>query len=176
MGKSFGLFIISCCIATNLLAQNDTVWDYTNDTRSPEAIVDALYSVISGPAGEKRNWERFRKLFTPEAKIIPIGARSGGESVKRALSIEEYITTSGPFLEKEGFFEKEIGYTVEMFGHVAQVFSTYESRKKANDDKPFMRGINSIQLWNDGKRWWIVNILFQNESKDYPIPGKYIGK
>ena len=102
MGKSFGLFIISCCIATKLLAQNDTVWVYTNDTRSPEAIVDALYTVISGPAGEKRNWERFRKLFTPEAKIIPIGARSGGESVKRALSIEEYITTSGPFLEKEG--------------------------------------------------------------------------
>ena len=176
MGKVISLIIVLCFVVKGLFAQNDTIWAYPDDARSPKAIVNALYKVISGPAGEKRNWQRFRNLFTSEAKIIPIGARSTGESVKRALSIDEYISTSGTFLEKEGFYENEIGHAIEMFGHVAHVFSTYESRKLENDEKPFMRGINSIQLWNDGKRWWIVSILFQNESKDHPIPSKYIGQ
>ena len=176
MGKVISLIIVLCFVVKGLFAQNDTIWAYPDDARSPKAIVNALYKVISGPAGEKRNWQRFRNLFTSEAKIIPIGARSTGESVKRALSIDEYISTSGTFLEKEGFYENEIGHTIEMFGHVAHVFSTYESRKLENDEKPFMRWINSIQLWNDGKRWWIVSILFQNESKDHPIPSKYIGQ
>ncbi|HEX6192881.1 MAG TPA: hypothetical protein VFZ42_10990 [Chitinophagaceae bacterium] len=176
MGKYISLLII-CCIATKAFyAQNDTIWAYPEDTKSPQAIVKALYTIISGPAGEQRNWQRFRKLFTTEAKLIPISTRPGGESVKRPLSIEEYITTAGPYLEKEGFFEREIGSKVELFGYMAHVFSTYESRRKASDEKPFMRGINSIQLWNDGVRWWIVNIIFQNESKDYPIPGGYIGR
>ena len=108
--------------------------------------------------------------------MMPTGRRQNGEYVRRALTVEDYIKSSGPFLEKEGFYENEIGHTIEMFGHVAHVFSTYESRKLENDEKPFMRGINSIQLWNDGKRWWIVSILFQNESKDHPIPSKYIGQ
>ena len=176
MGKFISLVLIFCFSTTRIVAQNDTIWAYPEDTRTPKAIINALYKVISGPAGEKRDWQRFRQLFTAEAKIIPIGLKPDGGSVKRALGIEDYITTSGPFLEKEGFFENEIGHKIEMFGHFAHVFSTYESRKKANDEKPFMRGINSIQLWNDGKRWWIVNILFQNESGVNPIPSKYVGQ
>jgi len=27
-----------------------------------------------------------------------------------------------------------------------------------------MRGIKSIQLFNDGKRWWIVNIYWTQET------------
>jgi hypothetical protein len=56
------------------------------------------------------------------------------------------------------------------------VFSTYEARQKADDPKPFMRGINSIQLFNDGKRWWVVSILWQSESPDNPLPEKYLTK
>lgn len=82
---------------------------------------------------------------------------------------------AGPNLEKDGFFEKEIGRKIEQFGNIMHVFSTYESRRKAEEAKPFMRGINSIQLWNDGKRWWIVNVLWQSESPQSPIPEKYIG-
>ncbi len=81
---------------------------------------------------------------------------------------------AGPNLEKDGFFEKEIGRKIEQFGNIMHVFSTYESRRKAEEAKPFMRGINSIQLWNDGKRWWIVNVLWQSESPQSPIPEKYI--
>ena len=90
--------------------------------------------------------------------------------------MEEYIANSGPFLEKEGFFETEIGKSTEQYGNIVHVFSTYESKKAASDEKPFMRGINSFQLWFDGKRWWVVTIFWQSETADNPIPEKYIQK
>jgi hypothetical protein len=63
---------------------------------------------------------------------------------------------------------------MEQYGSVVHVFSTYDSKKKLEDEKPFMRGINSIQLWNDGKRWWVVSVFWQAETVDNPIPGKYL--
>ena len=146
------------------------------DLSSPEAIVAAVYDVISGPAGQKRNWDRMRTLFVPDARMIPTGKRPTGEATRRVLTVEDYITNSGPLLEKEGFFEKEIGYQKEQFGNIAHVFSTYESKRTEADEKPFMRGINSFQLWFDGKRWWIISILWQSETGDMPIPEKYIDK
>jgi len=154
----------------------DSIPPDPKDVVSSEAIVMAVYDVISGPAGQKRNWDRMRTLFVPDARMIATGKRQSGEITRRVMSVEDYINNSGSFLEKEGFFEKEIGRTTEQFGNIVHVFSTYESRKSAADEKPFMRGINSIQLWFDGKRWWVITILWQSESKDYPIPEKYIQK
>jgi hypothetical protein len=144
------------------------------DVSSPEAIIAAVYDVISGPAGQKRNWDRMRTLFVPDARMIPTGKRPTGESTRRVLTVEEYIANSGSFLEKDGFFETEIGKRTEQFGNIVHVFSTYESKRTLADEKPFMRGINSFQLWYDGKRWWVITILWQSESKDTPIPEKYI--
>ena len=153
----------------------DSIPADTRDVSSPEAIVAAVYDVISGPAGQKRNWDRMRTLFVPDARMIPTGKRPTGESTRRVLTVEEYITNSGPFLEKDGFFESEIGKRTERFGNIVHVFSTYQSKRAATDDKPFMRGINSFQLWYDGKRWWVITILWQGESTDVQIPEKYIG-
>lgn len=153
----------------------DSIPANPSDVSSVNTIIAAVYDVISGPAGQKRNWDRIRTLFIPEAHMIATGKRATGELVKRVLSVEDYINASGPILEKDGFFEKEIGRKSEEYGNIVQLFSTYESRRATTDDKPFMRGINSFQLWNDGKRWWIVNIFWQSESKDNPIPEKYIG-
>ena len=144
------------------------------DVLSPETIVAAVYDVISGPAGQKRNWDRMRTLFVPDARMIPIGKRPTGEITRRVLTVEDYIGNSGPFLEKDGFFETEIGKKTEQFGNIVHVFSTYESKRTLKDEKPFMRGINSFQLWYDGKRWWVITILWQSETKDTPIPEKYI--
>src|SRR5262245_1793322 len=108
------------------------------DVSSPEAIVAAVYDVISGPAGQKRNWERMRTLFVPEARMIPTGKRPSGEGTRRVLSVEDYIINSGPFLEKDGFFETEIGRKTEQFGNIVHVFSTYESKRTLADEKPFM--------------------------------------
>jgi len=144
------------------------------DVATMDAIVAALYDVISGPAGQKRNWDRFRSLFVPGARLIPTGRRPTGEVVSRVRTPEEYIQASAPLLEQNGFFEREISRRVEKFGNIAHIFSTYEARRKAEDEKPFMRGINSIQLMNDGKRWWIVTVFWQAEDEKNSLPAEYL--
>jgi hypothetical protein len=144
------------------------------DVATMDAIVAALYDVISGPVGQKRNWDRFRSLFVPGARLIPTGRRPTGEVASRVRTPEEYITGSSTLLEQNGFFEKEISRRVEKFGNIAHIFSTYEARHKAEDEKPFMRGINSIQLMNDGKRWWIVTVFWQAEDPQTQLPAEYL--
>jgi hypothetical protein len=147
-----------------------------SDVASMDSIVAALYDVISGPAGKKRDWDRFRSLFIPGARLIPTGKRQSGEIASRVTTVDGYATANSKFLEENGFFEKEVSRRTESFGNIAHVFSTYESRHKAEDAKPFARGINSIQLMNDGKRWWIVTVFWQGEGPDNPLPEKYLKK
>lgn len=144
------------------------------DVGSIDSILGALYDVISGPAGQKRDWNRMRSLFIPGARLIPTGKRPSGESGARVLDVEGYISNAGPYLEKNGFFEREIARRTESFGNIAHVFSTYDSRHNADDAKPFSRGINSIQLVFEDKRWWVVTIFWDAETPDKPIPGKYL--
>jgi len=145
------------------------------DVASLDAIIAALYDVISGPAGQQRDWDRFRSLFAPGARLIPTGRRQDGTHSMRVLTPDEYATNSAPALNN-GFFEREIGRTTEEYGGIVQAFSSYESRRAASDAQPFARGINSIQAVNDGKRWWIVTVLWEAERQDNRIPERYIGK
>jgi hypothetical protein len=145
------------------------------DVASIDAIMKAVYDVISGDAGQKRDWDRFRSLFHKDAKLIPSGKNAQtGVTGARYLMPEDYVTRSGPVLERDGFHEREIARRVDQFGNIAQVFSTYESFRKKDDKDPFMRGINSFQLMNDGKRWWVINIFWQQESAESPIPKEYL--
>lgn len=162
-------------VTKSFAGQTDSIPANSADVSSIDGIIKAVYDVISGAAGEKRNWDRMRTLFVPDARMMPTGKRPTGEVVRRVLTVEDYITNSGPNLEKNGFFETEIGRKTEQYGNIVHVFSTYESRRAKADEKPFMRGINSFQLWNDGKRWWVLGILWEGETKDNPIPEKYIG-
>jgi len=145
------------------------------DVSSIEAILAATYDVISGPAGKKRDWDRFRSLFYPGARLIPTGKRANETEIRsRVLSPDDYVERSAPFLEKDGFFERGVSSKTVHYGNIAHVFSTYESRRKADDAQPFQRGINSFQLVNDGKRWWVMTILWQGETPDNPIPTEYL--
>jgi len=154
-----------------------TIQAKEGDVRSIDSILAATYDVISGPAGKKRDWDRFHSLFYPGARLIPTGKRPNETEVRaRVLSPDDYVERSAPFLEKEGFFERGVSNKVEQFGNIAQVFSTYESRHNAGDDQPFQRGINSFQLVNDGKRWWIMTIMWQAETPENPIPPEYLRK
>src|SRR6267378_7156022 len=131
------------------------------DVASIDAIISAVYDVISGPAGKKRDWDRERSLFIPGARLIPTATVPGKTDVDLAplvLDVEGYIARVEPLFEKEGFYEKEIARRIEQFGRIAHVWSTYESRHDPSDPAPFMRGINSFQLFNDGKRWWILSV------------------
>jgi len=142
------------------------------DVESVEAIIAALYDVISGPVGQARNWNRMRSLFVPGGRLMPAGPRAGGGIGMRILSVNDYIAVSGPQLERIGFHEREIARRVERFGHVAHVWSTYEGRTET--DSTVIRGINSIQLMNDGTRWWVVSIFWEAERPDNPLPPSYL--
>jgi hypothetical protein len=147
------------------------------DVKSMDAIIAALYQVISGDAGVKRDWNRFRSLFYPGARMIPTGANAKTAKIgARIASPEDYIKANQGFLEGEGFHEQELTRHVDSFGTIAQVFSSYEARNKLSDAKPFLRGINSIQLLNDGKRWWIMTIAWSPESASAPLPDRYSKK
>lgn len=145
------------------------------DVASAEAIVAAVYEVISGDAGVKRDWDRFRSLFYPGARMVPASTNPQTGQVRvRVITPEDYVNNSGPMLEKDGFFEQELARRVDRYGNVAQVFSTYAARRKLSDAEPFMRGINSFQLVHDGKRWWVLNIAWSAETPQAPIPVEYL--
>lgn len=144
------------------------------DVESIDGIVAALYDVISGPAGKPRDWDRMRSLFAPEAHLMIVGPRPEGSYALRTLTVEDYITRNSKAFATMGFFERELARTSDSFGQIAQVFSTYESRHAAGDAKPFQRGINSLQLYNDGKRWWVVNLVWRAEDERLPLPERYL--
>ncbi|HST30954.1 MAG TPA: hypothetical protein VLK27_08980 [Chthoniobacterales bacterium] len=147
------------------------------DVESIDAIIAAAYDVISGPAGKKRDWARERSLFYPGARLIPTATVPGRNDVDLAplvLDVEGYIARVEPIFEKEGFYETEVARRTEQFGRIADVWSTYDSRHDPSDSKPFMRGVNSFQLFNDGERWWILSVYWQHESAQYPLPEKYL--
>jgi hypothetical protein len=144
------------------------------DVESIDAIIAALYDVISGPAGEKRDWQRFRSLFIPGARLIPTAITRDGQVRHRVMTPDDYASSSGPVLEERGFFEREIGRTTERFGNIAHVFSAYDSKSTLADPEPFARGINSIQLLNDGTRWWVVSIFWDSEREGSAIPERYL--
>jgi hypothetical protein len=144
------------------------------DVASVDGIIAALYDVISGPAGAPRDWNRMRSLFAPEAHLMAVGMRPDGTVVTRAMTVEDYITRNAPHFATMGFFERELARTSDSFGQVAHVFSTYESRHAPGDAKPFARGINSIQLFNDGKRWWVANLVWRGEDDKLKLPERYL--
>jgi len=146
------------------------------DVAGIDAIVAALYDVISGEAGKPRDWNRMRSLFAPDGRLMAVARRPDGEVVMRTMTVEDYIGRNAKAFATMGFFEREAARTTETFGQIAHVFSTYESRHAAGDAKPFQRGINSIQLAHDGKRWWIVNLVWRAEDKDLPLPERYLPK
>jgi hypothetical protein len=144
------------------------------DVQSMDAILHSLYDVISGPAGP-RDWQRFRSLFISGARLIPTRRDTAtGKVTTTVMSPDDYAKRAGNAFMKNSFYEQQIGQTVETFGAVTQVFSAYASRHAPSDAKPFARGINSIQLFNDGTRWYVVTIYWQAEHAGLEIPDKYL--
>ncbi|HEU0301163.1 MAG TPA: hypothetical protein VFR37_16985 [Longimicrobium sp.] len=147
------------------------------DAQSVDGIIAGLYAAISGAAGERRDWARFRGYFFPGARMIPtnraIHAGQGGHPPE-VMDVETFIRTTAPVVEPIGFYERPIAARVERFGCIAHVWSTYDSRHSPDDAEPFARGINSIQLYHDGARWWVVNVFWDSERAGNPIPPQYL--
>jgi hypothetical protein len=146
------------------------------DVASPEAIVLATYASIQRAPGENFQWDRFRSMFATDAVLIPNTEQRGGEldviSPEGFISWIDSVTTIGGPTDK-GFAEEEIHHVVGRYGDVAQVFSTYQ-KHFWEDDEILGRGINSFQLVQNGGRWWIVSIIWDEEAGAGPVPAEYL--
>ncbi len=145
------------------------------DVETVDAIIKAYYDAISGPKGEARNWDRVRSLFLPDARFVtmrPVRDRA----VPLNLTVDQFISSNRNYFEKGGYFETEIARRTESFGRIAQVFSTYGSRRALEEPQPYVRGINGFQLLNDGERWWIGQVMWEMERVDVSLPEKYLGE
>jgi Domain of unknown function (DUF4440) len=142
-----------------------------SDVSSPGHIISAMYRLISGSKGG-RDWERIRSLYLPGARLIPTGKRATGEHGLRILDIEGWIEGAKPLFADKDFFEVEVARRMEVFGNIAQAFSTYECRWE-QDGKAFMTGINSMHLLKKDGRWWIVTVFWDNETPGNTIPAAY---
>ncbi len=143
-----------------------------DDVKSVEALVAALYDVISGPTGV-RDWTRFRTLCIPQVRFIRNSANAQGVIDRAVMSLEDFQRAATQNFNQESFYERGVHNTIEQYGTIAQVFSTYESSHD-KDGKAFERGINSMQFVHDGRRWWTVTILWDKEGPGHPIPQKYL--
>lgn len=147
-----------------------------DDASEIRAAIADLYSVISGPAGE-RDWDAFRAMFADGAQMTAIGHGGGGSGAIVSMTPQQYIERAGPQLSRSAFYERQIASRTEIFGHVAHVWSTYESLRDL-DGQPFSRGINSVQLVrvppSDAGAWKVLSILWDSETPQHAIPAEYL--
>ena len=163
--------VLLICMSSLTFAQTPTtpVNDkYTKDVTTEAAIISALYEVISGEPGEARDWERFKYLFAKDAFLIPTNKSNAGVFGYRKMTPDEYINFFSTRI-KTGFFEKELKHELVSFGTIAHVFSTYETKETKNGPVT-NRGINSIQLFKDQNRYYIMNIFWCAESLGFTLP------
>ena len=166
MKKILILLVIASLMPLPLYAQAAR-----EDVHSIDAIIDALYDVISGPKELKRDWDRFYGLFDDDARLI--FASNETASGFQSRTPEGYREIGEPAFAENDFYEGEISRKTDVYGNIAHVFSTYAGRRSP-DGEPFIRGINSIQLAHKGGRWYIETIFWQGETDEFPLPAKYL--
>ena len=150
-----------------------TIAPRSEDVSSIDGVMKAFYEVISGPAGQVRQWSRDRTLYISDIRFVAMSEDKAGKPVAHVVSHQQFVDASDPILVKRGFYESEIHRVTQKFGNIAHVFSTYESREKA-DGPVIDRGINSVELFYDGKRWWIASNIWDDERTDNPLPAEYL--
>ena len=150
-----------------------TVAPRPEDVATLDGILKAFYDVISGPAGQPRQWSRDRSLYIPHIQFVSLSTDSTGAIRAGVMDHQTYVDLTNDMFVRRGFFEQEIHRTTHRFGNVVHVFSTYEMREKA-DGPVIGRGINSVELFWDGQRWWISAAQWDDERPDNPIPPEYL--
>lgn len=168
------LTFISCIFITQRSSAQVTT-KFGDNVSTLDGIMKAYYDVVTIKKGEKPSYERDSLLHWPDVNVGMTSVGKSGKLSFRYMSLKEFHRLSDPYLEKEGFYEREISRKVDHFGAIYHVFSTYESRATSNGPVT-ERGINSIELYFDGARFWILGWFYDSERKGNPIPQEYLNK
>lgn len=134
------------------------------DVASVDAIIAAYYEVVSGPAGAVPDIERDRFLHHPDAWVAIIREGSDGERTIMRGGLDDYYGIEPgetPPPRQAGFFEWETDREVRRSGDMVHAWSAYESGPTP-DGPATARGVNSINLYWDGARWWIMGWMFDS--------------
>ena len=172
MKRHTPFLILGLMAATPPLIAQDAHSTWRADVSTLDAIIEAYYDIVSGPAGEVADRARDKFIHRPDALVAITGVNQDGEGVISTMTIDEYHDRAGG-PRREPFYEYELHRLVQRFGNVAHVWSTYASSRTPGGE-PYARGINSIQLYFDGDRWWVTNWIFDSERSGNPIPAEYL--
>jgi len=141
------------------------------DVETIDGIVNAWYEVISGPAGQPRDWGRDATLYREPIFFSIVETDEAGRPAIRTVTKQEYVDRTDRWLVEHGFVERELHRETRIFGAIAHVWSTYEWNEQSGGSG---RGINSIQLFHDGERWWITHATWDDEREGVSIPAEYL--
>ncbi|MFC6633687.1 hypothetical protein [Microbulbifer taiwanensis] len=138
-----------------------------------QKLLGELYDLVSGPEGFERDWKRLSALFTPYAKMIRTSIDANGNPQALVMSIQDYPANFQKLMDGRAFYEQEINNIIEVFGNIAHAFSTYEAWGDGDKEKFLKRGINSIQLYNDGQSWKVANMIWDDERPGLSMSPRY---
>ena len=160
---------------TPLAATEPKPLEVQPDGSSVDTIVAALYAAVSHGPDSEPNWKRLRGLFLRHAIVVPPPKPGSDEIAALDVTgfedrIRRYVAGRRERGERLGFTEREIARRENRYGAVCQVFSTYETLWSPHESLPFARGVHTIQLVSDGRRWWIASLAWDVERPDQPIP------
>jgi hypothetical protein len=134
-----------------------------------DALMTALYSSISGPPGGQ-DFELSRRLYHPEVRLVRTRLDEAGRPVAFSFSADEYEANAKALLADLPFYEVETERRIVRFGNVAQVFSAYEARTAPEGGALIKRGMNCAHLFNDGARWWLMHLIWDDEREGVEVP------
>jgi hypothetical protein len=169
------LALAAVLFAPTLRAQSAETTPAADATTCPstatlDQLITAIDAAVTGPANKDRSC--FRALFLPDARLIPIRIAADGTATPVVLNVDGWISA----VAKRGgqvLTEHQIKVGSESWAHLAHLWSTYTT-SLGSDAKPADRGINSIQAVYDGKQWHVIEIVWQAEKPEDPVPAKYL--
>ncbi|WP_146193560.1 hypothetical protein [Sphingosinicella humi] len=136
-----------------------------------DQLIGAFYATISGPAGGQ-DWEGAKPLFHPDARLVRTKLDEAGRPVAFSFSVDGYREATAPLLASMDFYEHEIARRMVRFGNIAQIFSAYEAYDRPEGGRMLKRGMNMIQLFDDGARWWIMHVIWDDEREGVTLPSE----
>ena len=144
----------------------------TSEDTAIAALIAEFYAAVSGPAGP-RDLAREQRLFLPGAHLMRTGVDADGRPWIKVMTSEEYVADTAPFFAANSFYERDAALQVERFGQIAWARSVYEARRRPEDRELAKRGVNFLQLYWDGERWWIAAVIWADERPDLPLPAEW---